>query len=120
MQNIVRIQGERCRSVRVLAMLLFAAVLTPNADAARVQHIPLASTISSWATIDTHRLVVSTSPSKNYLVTLRRGCFGLRFAETIALSTSNNTVYAGFDYVAVDGQRCPIASISALEDDLRG
>ena len=79
-----------------------------------VQQIPMADLIADWQTIDDHHLLVTSAAGQDYVLTLRDGCFALRFAEHIGVSTSNNTIYAGFDYVTVDGHQCPIQTIHAV------
>ena len=84
-----------------------------------VNKIPFADRISDWQAVDKRHLVVSTSPSRSYLLTLRRECHTLSFANRLGVSSSNNTVYAGFDYVTSDGQRCAIQRINEITNDER-
>ena len=79
-----------------------------------VKKIPYASEIRSWQPIDDRHLVVSLSPSKNYLLTLRRECPSLSFASNFGVSTSDNNIYAGFDYITADGRKCGIAAINKI------
>ena len=67
-------------------------------------------------TLDDRHLVLSLSPKQRYLLTLDRDCLGLVFASHLGVSASNNTVYAGFDYITADGQHCTIKAIERLSD----
>jgi len=95
-----------------------AAVLTNTVALAagpEVAKIVGVSQIANWQTIDAHRLVLSLNPKRNYLVTLQSDCFALRHAENLGISTSNDVIYAGFDYVTADGVQCRIQRINELD-----
>lgn len=79
-----------------------------------VSKISLASQIESWQVIDRQRLIVNLTRTGNYLLTLRNQCHRLNSFSNLGVSSSNNTIYAGFDYITADGQRCAIRSISKL------
>ena len=79
-----------------------------------VKKITHASQIDSWQVIDRLHVVLSLSASRSYLVTLQRDCHALTAPSQLGISSSNNTVYAGFDYVTANGQRCHIKSINKL------
>lgn len=97
----------------VLPMVsITASAMTPTGSP--VKKITSASSISGWHAVDARRLVISFSPTKAYLLTLRRDCHSLNFAANVNVTTSNNTIYAGFDSVTVDGQRCGIQKINKL------
>jgi len=81
-----------------------------------VTEIDLVDGFSSWEALDNRRLVVSLSPEENYLLTLSHDCYSLPFASRLGVSASQNRVYAGFDYVTADGERCIINTISQLSD----
>ena len=108
---------------KLLSAVIASTLLAASAaalDSNFVKRIPFANQIDGWQTIDTRRLVVNISPKKNYLLTLRRDCYGLKFARHIGVSTSNNTIYAGFDVVTVDGRHCPIDQIQPVtREDIR-
>ncbi|MEM7099559.1 MAG: DUF6491 family protein [Pseudomonadota bacterium] len=76
----------------------------------------ISSDIRSWEPIDDKHIVVSLSPSKSYLLTLRRECPTLSHATNVGVSASNNRIYAGFDYITADGSKCPIAAINKLSE----
>ena len=70
--------------------------------------------IDSWEALDARHVVLSFSAKKNFLVTLSRDCPSLPRATNVAVSASNDTIYAGFDYITADGQRCAIQAIDRL------
>ena len=86
----------------------------PSNPGVPVKKIPFASQISDWTVIDKSTLIVSRSAAKTYLVNLRRECYQLGFSDKVGFSSSNNTIYAGFDYVTAGTQRCAIQSINQL------
>jgi len=105
------------KPIRLLAWLLgtlpvVAAAMHP--EGTPVTKIPFASQISGWHALDKNRLILSLTHSRNYLVTLRQACHPLGFAAHVGVSTSNDTIYAGFDYITADGQRCPIERINEI------
>ena len=81
---------------------------TPGQD---VGEIRFADQIDQWTVIDERHVILSIKDHAKYLVTFRAPCQGLRFARNVGVSSSNNTVYAGFDRVIADGLPCPIATI---------
>ena len=81
-----------------------------------VVSIPTADSIQGFEPLDNEHLMVSTAGRQQYLVTLHRQCIGLRWAQHIGVSTSDNTIWAGFDAVTADGENCPIREIHRLPD----
>ena len=79
-----------------------------------VNKIKFANSIDTWQALDARHLLVRISANKNYLLTLRNTCPGLSHSRNVGITSSNNTIYAGFDYVTADGRRCGIQSISKL------
>jgi hypothetical protein len=70
----------------------------------------------SWDPIGTNQLVVWTTPSQAYLIKVAPPCDNLQFVHRIGLTSTANTVYAGFDAVKVDhGWRCPIQEIRPVD-----
>lgn len=100
--------------VSVAAMVPITVNAMPTDPGLPVKKIPYANQIDGWHALDKRRLIVSTSPAKNYLVTLRASCHALRLGSKLGISSSNNTVYAGFDYITADGQRCAIQRINKI------
>lgn len=105
--------------------LVATSLLTTNVEAmpskpgVPVKKIPFASQINNWSVIDKATIVVTQSPLKSYLVNLRGECHRLGFSDQVGFSSSNNTIYAGFDYVTVGPQRCAIQSINKISPDER-
>ncbi len=105
---------------RLVPSVLLLSVLSSGANAMTpepgfpVKKIPFADQIDDWHVVDARHLVISTSPSKNYLVTFRNVCHRLNSNQKLGVSSSNNSVYAGFDYVTVGGQRCGITKINKI------
>ena len=107
--------------VATVATTAFA--LSPNSPTtigAPVKQIPLVSNISTWQALDDRRLVVSLDAQENYLVTLAKQCRALPTAEQLGVSASGNAVYAGFDYITADGERCASQSISRISHEENG
>ena len=101
----------------ILALLIFPSaelMAMKSSPGLPVTKIHRVSDIASWRVIDRNHLVVSISANRNYLLTLRGVCHGLNHSRSLGISSSNNTAYAGFDYITADGQRCAIEAISKL------
>ena len=88
-----------------------------------VLSITSANRISDWERIDAQHVVLSLSPDERYLLTLKRRCGGLSWAQHIGVTMSNNTIWAEFDAVTTDGLQCPIERINRVTreqvDELR-
>ena len=84
---------------------------TPGSEVASIEGL---SNISTWQALDQRRLLLSLGHKQNYLVTLAKVCHALPYATHLGVSASNNTVYAGFDYITADGERCTINTINKL------
>ena len=96
----------------IIALTFSANAMTPLGSP--LNKISVLGGLNTWEALDERRVVVSTSPKKTYLLTLSHSCHSLPFANHLGVSTSNNTVYAGFDYITADGQRCAIKTINRL------
>lgn len=79
-----------------------------------VTSIPTADSIERFRALDNEHVMVSLADRQEFLVTLNRQCVGLRWAEHIGVSTSGNTIWAGFDALTADGQNCQIRAIHRL------
>jgi hypothetical protein len=89
----------------------------PMIDAGEpVSSIPMANRIEGFRALDDAHVMVSLTDRQQYLMTLNRDCFGLRFARHVGVSTSDNTIWAGFDALTADGHSCPIRQIHRLPD----
>ena len=78
----------------------------------------------SWDSIGDNKLVVFTTPSDAYLLTVVPPCTDLPWVQTIGITSTASTVYPRLDSVQVKGWPCQIASIqrvdySRLRADLR-
>ncbi|MEM7281003.1 MAG: DUF6491 family protein [Pseudomonadota bacterium] len=71
--------------------------------------------INGFKAVGPKQVVVYTSPSKSYLITLRSRANGLRFSQAIGVTSTGRSIYAKFDSVVVDGFRYPIESIAAID-----
>ncbi len=115
--------------MKILQSLLFASlayslpsVALPPPDATdevlnlgeAVLSITSANRISDWEPIDAKHVVLSLSPDERYLLTLKRKCGGLSWAQHIGVTMSNNTIWAEFDAVTTDGLQCPIERINRV------
>jgi hypothetical protein len=81
-----------------------------------VVSIPTANSIEAFRALDGAHVMVSLADRQQYLMTLNRECVGLRWAEHIGVSTSDNTIWAGFDTLTADGHNCPIRTIHRLPE----
>ena len=81
---------------------------------APVRNIESADRISGWEHLDDQHVVLRLSAEDQYLITLRRQCLGLNWARNVGVTMSNNTIWAGFDAITVDGNQCEIESINPL------
>jgi hypothetical protein len=69
----------------------------------------------SWETLGDNQLVVYTTPSDAYLLTVTPPCTDLNFVQAIGLTSTGHTVNARLDSVKVKGWRCPIAEIRKID-----
>lgn len=83
-----------------------------------VASMPSVSDIQAWAAEDSLNVLVQIAEEGIYRLTFTEACHNLRWANNIGLSGSQNKVWAGFDYLTADGQRCSIGSINRLVDTL--
>lgn len=79
-----------------------------------VTSMPGASAIQDWAAEDNLNVLVEIAEEGVFRLTFTEVCYNLRWANNIGLSGSQNKVWAGFDYLTVDGQRCSIGTINRL------
>ncbi len=75
----------------------------------------------NWKSLDNRHLVVSSSRSNQYLVTLNNYCIDLDVAHTIAFDqTMSNSLSAKFDSIIAAGQhnqKCRISTIHPLDEE---
>ncbi len=70
--------------------------------------------IDRWKAVGRNQIVVWTSPSRPYLVTIRRSVPELRFVNAIAVTKTGGRI-THFDKVIIEGRGVPIKSIRAIE-----
>ncbi len=78
-----------------------------------VLSISSANRISDWEHIDAQHVVLSLADER-FLLTLKRQCGGLSWAQNIGVTMTNNTIWVGFDAVTTDGLQCPIERINRV------
>ena len=121
-QRQIPASGPRRRSV---FLALLAGVLTSqtvhgalqNGETflAPVESIPHIEKISDWRVLDMQRLALTINNADEYLLTLRDPCNALRYANAVTVSSSEQTIWAGFDAVHADAEICPIQHIDAVK-----
>lgn len=62
------------------------------------------------------KLAIWFGVNKLYLLTVQTPCNNLGFANGIALTARNNTLYSNFDFVTFDQQRCKILKIVPVDE----
>ena len=67
------------------------------------------SNVTGWQAIDGRSLVISTSPKKHYLLILDRRLPDLKFAYSIGLSSTGNSIQTKFDCVKIVAPRPCVA-----------
>lgn len=71
--------------------------------------------LDRWDVLGEYDIAVWTSTTDAYLVHVMKPCFGLDFANTIALTSTQQRVYSRFDSVLFEQQRCRIAEIRPVD-----
>jgi len=69
----------------------------------------------SWNYLGNNQLVIFTTPSDAYLITVTPPCTDLPFVQGIGLTSTAGTVSARLDSVLVKGWRCQIAEIRQVD-----
>jgi hypothetical protein len=114
----MRVSTQIFRKIFIISCLVLpAAGFTMTTPGSEVSSIEGLSNISTWQALDQRRLLLSLGQKQDYLVTLARVCHALPFATQLGVSASNNTTYAGFDYITADGERCAIKAINRLSKE---
>ena len=62
------------------------------------------------------KLAIRFAVNQMYLLTVQTPCNNLAFANGIALTAKNNTLYRNFDFVTFDHQRCKILKIVPVNE----
>jgi hypothetical protein len=68
-----------------------------------------------WRSLGRNVLAVQTSLSDAYLLTVQGPCSDLQFAQTIALTSTGNTVRRGLDSVRTGRDICTITEIRPVD-----
>ena len=105
--------------MKMMAMALTTAILALPGFAIQeigesVPKITFADRIDGWSVLDNQTIVLRKSQAHNYVVQLRAPCHNLKYAYNVGVSSSNNVVYAKFDYVSAGNFRCSIDSIKKV------
>jgi hypothetical protein len=82
---------------------------------APIDHFTYLSHYDSWRSLSRTQLVVWTTISDAYLLTVREPCINLQFTQRIGLSTTAGTVSNRLDSVLVDRDRCQITEIRPVD-----
>lgn len=83
-----------------------------------VTNIPTADEVRDFELLDAAHVMLSKDEEQRYLLTLDRECFGLRWARHVGVTTSDNTIWAGFDALTADGEACSILEIHLMQPEL--
>lgn len=69
----------------------------------------------SWESLGDNQLLIFTTPSDAYLLSVTPPCTDLNFVQSIAVTSTGPTISARLDSVIVKGWRCPIAQIRPVD-----
>ncbi|XOV84830.1 MAG: DUF6491 family protein [bacterium] len=103
----------------ILGLVAVTTLFTASAAALpyegeRVDSFTSVSSDSTWEVLDYQHVVVTLNEKQRYLLTLTHMCPKLAVTAKLGISSSGDTVYAGFDYITADGERCLIKDIARL------
>lgn len=90
---------------------------TESAALEQVDRIHHFGRIDGWRVIDRDTLIVWTTPSRPYLIELKRRSPDIRYSEAIGVTSTAGTTYAKFDSIRVRGLDYPIEAIYKLSRD---
>jgi len=82
---------------------------------APVDEFTYLGTYDGWRSLGKNVLAVQTGIRDAYLITVQGPCSELPFANTIALTSTGNTVRRGLDSVRVGGDNCTIREIRPVD-----
>ena len=68
-----------------------------------------------WESLGREAIAVWTNPNEAYLITVRKPCVGLDFANGVGVTSTGRRVNRRFDYVTFEQQRCQIAEIRPVD-----
>jgi hypothetical protein len=107
------------RTVNTLALFFAAVAASPAAAApakAPADEIPFVNFggILNWTANDDNSLYVESAQGNWYQVALAFPCSGLPFALRVGVDTGGFDTLDSFSSIIVDGQRCPVASVTRI------
>ena len=83
----------------------------------QIDRITSVHTLNAYSPLDRQYLLLAEGKKRHYLLNLGNACQSLAWAENINISQSGDTIYAGYDYVSVDGARCEIGEIRQISQE---
>ncbi|MBR9825722.1 MAG: hypothetical protein GYB36_07955 [Alphaproteobacteria bacterium] len=105
--------------MRTLFLAIAASTLltAPGAAQAQSPSSVRIGMISGYSVIDNEHLVINSGPRRHYLVTLRRGCWGLRSGTRIGTSFHEHEriTMPRTEFILTENGRCPIDMIEEVE-----
>lgn len=69
----------------------------------------------SWESLGDNQLLIFTTPSDAYLLSVTPPCIDLNFVQSIAVTSTGPTISARLDSVIVKGWHCQIAQIRPVD-----
>jgi hypothetical protein len=80
-----------------------------------VDRITWLGRFDSWESLGDNQLLIFTTPSAAYLLSVTPPCTDLNFVQHIAVTSTGPTISARLDSVIVKGWRCQIAQIRPVD-----
>ncbi len=71
--------------------------------------------LHQFQVVDTDKVVVWSAVNDAYLITVKRPCFELEYAKTLAVTSTLHTVSRQFDTIRFANERCSIAEIRPID-----
>src|SRR5215207_914068 len=107
--------GNMKKTLTALA-LISAAIIPTTGAIAQDASIPFVDYggIQNWSAQNDSTLMVQAMNNKWYRVGLMMSCSGLPFATRVGFDTGPVDTFDRFSSVIVDGQRCPVQSITLV------
>jgi hypothetical protein len=107
------------RTIKMLALIFVAVAANPAAAVAAkapADQIPFVNFggIRDWTANDDNTLYVESAQGQWYQVALAYPCTGLPFALRVGVDTGGFDTLDNFSNIIVDGQRCPVASVTQI------
>jgi len=107
------------RTIKMLALIFAAVAASPAAAVAAkapADEIPFVNFggIRDWTANNDSTLYVESAQGRWYQVALAYPCAGLPFALRVGIDTGGFGTLDSFSNIVVDGQRCPVASVTQI------